>query len=360
VDNQLTHEDMTNAQQLIDGLFARMDQVFLQAKGRYPLYFDGPEIERGIWSKGGSWVGGYWVGLWWLRAKYFDCLDDQQRARAIGVGLRGKLEEDSLNRSMIFWYGAGLSSLWFEDKDTQLLLETAAEKLVADKPNASSFFPIGTAMGGGVSGSHSVTVDTLSSLVQLLRQTGHCELAQQHLNVMIKHCVTTNGIYPALKVIDGHIQGEGVAGDWSRGQAWFMLGLAQAARYWPELYRESAQEIAEYWLVSRGPSIPLNRLSEPMGLKDPSAALIASLAMFNLAGIGSNEEREVWRERASQLLKNLLASPYIEIAPSTARFSGCCYRLIAGPEALVESPWGTFLLIQALCLLTERLSIDEC
>ena len=358
--NQSAQVKIVNTRQVVEGLFARMDELFLQAQGRYPLYFEGPEAKLGIWSKGGSWVGGYWAGLWWLRAKYFECRDDQQRAREICLDLREKLEQDSLNRSMIFWHGAGLASLWFNDQDSQLLLEEAAENLVADKPHASSFFPLGTAMGGGASGSQRVTVDTLSSLVQLLKQTGHSELAQQHLNVMIKHCFTDNGIYPELKIIKGHIQGEGIAGDWSRGQAWFMLGLAQAARYWPERYRKSAEKMAEYWLVSRGVNIPLNRLSEPMGLEDPSAAVIAALAMFNLAAIGTDAERDTWHARASQILKRLLISRHVEIEPSSARFGGCCYRLIAGSEQLVESPWGTFLLLQALCLLTGRLSIDEC
>ena len=349
-----------NTEELIKRLFNRMDELFLQAQGRYPLYCEGSDSKLGTWSKGGSWVGGYWASLWWLRAKYFGCNEDQQRAREICLGLSKKLEQDSLNRSMIFWYGAGLASLWFNDQDSQLLLEKAAEKLVANKPHASLFFPLGAAMGGGASGSQRVTVDTLSSLVQLLKKTGHSSLAQQHLNVLIKHCLTDNGSYPELKVIEGHVQTVGIAGDWSRGQAWFMLGLAQAARYWPELYGVPAVNMAKYWIASRGVNIPLNRLSEPTGLEDPSAAVIASLAMFNLAAIDLGGKQNIWHERASQLLKALSMSDHVETNPSAARFSGCCYRLSAGSEQLVESPWGTFLLLQALCLMTEHLSVDEC
>jgi unsaturated chondroitin disaccharide hydrolase len=205
---------------------------------------------------------------------------------------------------------------------------------------------LGTALGAGGAGQRIITVDGLASLIDLLTYCGiseHTAIARQHSNTLIDACLTETGACHAeARAVNGYFQATDRAGDWSRGQAWAMLGITRAAQQWGEPYSSMAQSACDYWLNSRPQPFPLNRLSEPTGLKDPSATVIAALAMLSLAE--QVTEGEQWRDAAIQQLTAVVQSEYL----NNGIFSGCCYKIKPHQTALVESSWGLFLLLSAL------------
>jgi unsaturated chondroitin disaccharide hydrolase len=57
---------------------------------------------------------------------------------------------------------------------------------------------------------------------------------------------------------------------------------------------------------------------------------------------------------------NGLSNPGADPAHPGGIFSGCCYTTRPGQRQLVESPWGSFLLLAALAILDGDLSPQQC
>jgi len=56
-------------------------------------------------------VRGFWAGLWWRRALISGQEQDKEQALNWSQKLQVWLEEPSINRSFVFWYGSGLGSI---------------------------------------------------------------------------------------------------------------------------------------------------------------------------------------------------------------------------------------------------------
>ena len=334
---------------VLQSLCNRLDKINIQCSENFPLYSIGHHNEWQT-SKGGSWMGGFWTGCWWLRAYVTKNAADYAKAEYLCEKLSDKIHLDSSYRSLIFWYGAALGDVWLQNATAKNLTQQAATALAASYDAKLLCVPLGTALGGGENGKNVVTVDGLASLIDLLNYGGDGEyelIARQHTDTLIAACLTENGAFHSeAHYANGQFQTEGVAGDWSRGQAWAMLGLARASKNWGEPYLSKAQLACNYWLNSRPQPLPLNRLSEPAGLNDPSASVIAALAMLSLAE--QLAEGEKWRALAHQQLIAVVTSEYF----NDGLFGGCCYQIKPQQLALVESSWGIFLLMSALTFRT--------
>lgn len=328
-------------------LLTRLDEIEQQCGDTFPLYSIGNSNEWLV-SKGGSWMGGFWAGCWWLRAYLTKSTADYAKAVAIIEKLGDKIELDSSYRSLIFWYGAALGDVYFQHNAARQIADLAVDALASSYNAQIGCIPLGTALGGGEAGQHTLTVDGWASLIDLLCYGGDDELeliARQHTDMLIAACGTENGAFHSeAHYASGRFHTTDVAGDWSRGQAWAMLGLTRAAKQWGEPYLSLAKSACNYWRNSRPQFPPLNRLSAMTGLHDPSATVIASLAMLSLAEQVADGQQ--WRDLARQQLIALINSEYF----NDGVFSGCCYKIKPQELALVESSWGSFLLLEALHL----------
>ncbi|HVW64059.1 MAG TPA: glucuronyl hydrolase [Nitrosospira sp.] len=365
----LSCEELMRALEL---MIRRMDIIDSGCAGGFPLYSPG---NAGQWvtSAGGSWVGGFWGGWWWLRSRITGAAPDRRRASDICGRLSSKIGADSINRSLIFWYGASLGDLWFGDTGARELARQAAAAIAASYDAKMNCIPLGTGMGGGSEGNQRVTMDTLAALIQLLDRNGHAahrHMVRRHADTLLAACRTQSGAFHAgARFHDGGFRPADRAGAWSRGQAWAMLGLTRAAARWGEPYLAHARSACEYWKHSRPASFPLDRLDKPAP-RDPSSAVIASLAMLSLAALTTDGDR--WHEAAWRQVTAVIRSRYFtgfagndEHAgcggePAPGIFRGCCYETHPGRNELVESAWGSFFLMATISALAGICEPNHC
>lgn len=335
----------------INAIFARLEQIDAECGLGYPLYRTGGGEAWKV-SVSGSWLGGFWAGLWWLRAHCTGHRDDLQKARRIAERLRGQLDSETHHRSLIFWYGAGLGARLLADPKAEELTEQAVQRLAWAFDPVLGCIPLGREMGGGEHGDSRLSIDPLAATLQLFAL--HAEprllgLGRQQLQTSFRACAGTGGAWSSHGHFDqGQWQAGDVPGNWSRGQAWAMLGLETGARLYGEPFRSDGNQAGRYWLDSRGLSIPANRLDQPQGPSDPCAAAMAALALQGWA-IDAIEaegavESEVLRQQAGQLLAAIVRGADFE----EGRFIGHCYRTTATVEQKVESACGSFFLLAAL------------
>ncbi len=341
----------------IDSLLLRLEGIERACGKDFPLYSPGLE-DRWSVSSGGSWLGGFWAGLWWLRARVTGASSDRDKAIRIGQRLVSKLEAPTLNRSMIFWYGLAPGALWFEHLESRQLLDQAGAALAAAFSRALGCIPLGTDMGGGPDGDRRIAIDTLAPTLRLLARHPQCavrDLAGQHLQGTLAACGTWRGAYcGSVHCREERVMPEEQAGLWSRGQAWAMLGLVQAAGLYGEPFLSEARRACEYWLETRPEPLPANRLDHPDAGDDPSAAVIAALAMLGLDG--QPGQLEPWHEHAERLLAAVVRSRYVTVGGATpGLFGGMRYRTREG-EVLVESACSSFFLLAALLVLDGRMA----
>jgi len=370
----LSREEMMNALGL---LVHRMDAIDANCANGFPLYSPGT-TDQWIASPGGSWVGGFWSAWWWLRARLTGSASDQRKASGICQRLSQKISVDSINRSLIFWYGASLGDLWFGDANARKLAAEATVAIGASYDPEMNCIPLGTGMGGGNEGNRRVAIDTLASLIQLFNSSEHNvyhDISRCHADTVLNACRTGSGaLHTHARFTQGILRPAGQAGAWSRGQAWGMLGLSRAAMLWGEPYLTHARTACEYWKRSRPETIPPNWLGQQSGPPDPSSTVIASLAMLSLADMISDGNR--WRRDAHRQISTIIRSPYFtgfqengngrgnensaENRVASGIFWGCCYETRQGAVELVESAWGSFFLMAALCILVDIIEPNHC
>ncbi|MGZ5007459.1 MAG: hypothetical protein ACXWFI_06880 [Methylobacter sp.] len=369
-DNNMTEENLLSLREIMHALklmLHRMDSMNADCMNGYPLYSPGI-TDRWTVSPGGSWVGGFWAGCWWLRARLTGSKADRHRASAIGQRLYGKLSADSINRSMLFWYGAALGDLGFNDANARKLAKEATAALAASYDPKMQCIPLGPDIGGGATGRQHITIDTLAPVSQLFSRYADNKqeyIARSHTDTLLAVCRTGKAaFYAAADYQRGNFIPTGQAGDWSRGQAWAMLGLSRAAACWGEPYLSHALSACEYWRDSRSQWPVPNQLRYPLRLCDPSSTVIASLAMLAIADLIADGEQ--WRTCAHSQITALVRGKYfVELRKkndrdSQAIFWGCCYKTGQDKDELVESAWGNFLLMSALSILAGAIKPDEC
>lgn len=366
----LSREEIMHALEL---MVHRMEVIDSGCANAFPLYSLGT-TDRWVVSSGGSWVGGFWSGCWWLRSRITGSTSDQCKASEICQRLSGKTSGDSINRSLIFWYGAALGDFWFGNATARKLVEESIVAIAASYDPEMNCIPLGTAMGGGKEGSEFITIDTLASLIQLLSYSEHGvyhDISRCHADTLLAACGHGDGAFhTSAHFSHGHFRPTGHAGVWSRGQAWAMLGLCRAAAQWGEPYLTHAHSACEYWRRSRPEPLPPDRLNHPSALCDPSSSVIASLAMLSLSDLMPGDNR--WRAYAHRQITTVVLSQYFTGFQGSSRhqdnkdgaasgiFWGCCYKTSQGKDELVESAWGSFFLMAALCVLVDAVESHHC
>lgn len=356
------------ARQALQALLVRLDFITQSISDRFPVYSPA-DTDNWYTSSGGSWLGGYWPALWWLRAKIkfqqgLSVDQELKTASTLSLRLKAKLNINSAYLSSIFYYGAGLGNIWFDLKEQNNLAITAANKLSESFNEDIKCVPLGIEFGGGKTGSMKLAVDYFAPLIQLLKYSGsdkHIKLAKNHVDTFITYSMENNSsCISEIEYQNGIYNAKDKAGDWSRGQAWALLGLVRAAEVFANLngqtnYRNAASKLFTYWEQTRGNAIPISRLSGSKTEKqyDASAIVIISVALLSLAKLFPENHplAKQFYQSALEKITSVINSRYFILnsddISKEGLFWGGHYQTREGDQ-LVESPWGTFYLAGAL------------
>lgn len=335
-----------------DRLLARLDAVAAECGENFPLHAAEPGQPWRV-SEGGSWTGGFWAACHWLRAALTGSAADRARAAGLCGRLAAKLHAPTGHRAFLFWYGAALGERWCGDAGAAQLARAAAQALGDAWSDELGAIPLGTALGGGPGGEARISIDALAPTLLLLHHHGDDlarHKARRHAQTVLKVCGDGLGAFHAEAAWSGgRWHPAGLAGDWSRGQAWALLGLSTAAVLWHDDHLWArANAAARYWLRTRGEfPPPFRRDGDDPAIPDPVAAVIAARAFVTMARQDAH-----WLGEAQRLLEAVLASPW-RVASATGgrpcdRFVGCCLAPPGSAPMLAETAWGTFLLIELL------------
>ncbi|MFT0179934.1 MULTISPECIES: hypothetical protein [Pseudomonas] len=327
---------------IIEALLEPLARIAQQCDGQFPLYRPDRDTPWKL-SRRGSWLGGFWAALWWRRAQASGDVADVTQARTWSARLAVQLGEPSINRSFVFWYGAGIASRHSCGEQARDLATQAAATLAADFDPQLGGWWLGTGLGAGEPGARILDIDALAPTLALLHaspDSGHWALAHQHLQRCLKSLSEPSGAWAnqALLLPDGRWQ-RNVPGHWARGQAWAMLGLAEAVGRYGGEYAEAACRTCEYWTQHWGAAAAGGRPGTDKA--DPCAIAIASLALLRLCQYLPG--RNAWCELACRQIAGLLTA-----SVRRGCFIGHRYRLDAQRTRLVETPCATFFLIEAL------------
>ncbi|MFJ3250830.1 sugar ABC transporter permease [Streptomyces sp. NPDC086782] len=304
-------------------VLARVAVTRTEVGDRFPLYAD---PDTGTWktTARGSWTGGFWAGLLWLRARYTSDGADRAAARACTARLADWAEADTAARGLIFWYGTV-----FADEDLGLR-ERAARACLNDFIPELGLVPWGSAFGGP---RLTARVDGVPGMVPLLA-AADLEVAHSHLRRHVDLCL---GARP-LRWSWRHDPGAGwiACADpppgWSRGPAWLLLALAEAA------HLPGGDEFSGHAALLTRQLVPPADAAHPEGPRDTSAAAITALALL---GLGH-------RDRAVAVLGTLVGTRLTV----DGRLLDGCYDLATGTAIRQELIWGDFFLAYALAALT--------
>jgi len=329
-------------QRAIAAIFRRMDEIAAQCGDRFPLFRAAADTQWTL-SKRGSWMGGFWAGLWWLKSSVTGNAADRAQAVQWCSRLEALLDEPSVNRSFVFWYGAGLGGRLLDDGTAGQLAQRATQTLLNRFDARLAIWPLGEGMGAGERGRSVLDVDALFPLIALMHAHGGSigsDLARRHLDSCLIHLTDETGAWRSRKGLDvKHIADAQTHPIWPRGQAWAMLGLAEAVRsHGAKRYADAALRACEYWhRQCRAPDEP-----EAWGQPDPSAVAIACVAMFRLWQ--RMPEQQWLHQQSCQHLQALLTPDVVQ----TGQFVGHHYQTRPDTFELVESPCALFFLLEAL------------
>jgi unsaturated chondroitin disaccharide hydrolase len=348
---------------VLAGLLQRVEQTGRVASGRFPMFAD-PQTGEWTWSEDGGWSGGFWPGMLWLAGAATGERRFADLASESAQRLRSRADAPTVLRGFLFWYGAGIASVLAPARRAQAELAiTAARSLAADVDPAAGVLPPGEEDAEMYRWPRpGACIDGMPGTVPLLAfaaaATGEDRLrgiALTHARGLAAFCVRADGSVAQSATYDGQgrligqatIEGSSRDSTWARGQAWAMLGLAQAAHLAGGEFTVTAARVADWYLDH----IPADTVSFwdfddpaiPDAPRDTSAAAIAAASLLKLAALGDGRYRA-----AAERIVDALAERHL------ARHGGLrdgCYDRHQKLAMASELIWGDYFLLEALLAL---------
>lgn len=349
------------------------------AEAGFPHFAD---PETGSWTRtpNGDWTGAFWNGLLWLAARATREGRYRSAARQWARRLRPRARSETVFRGFLFWYGAALGSVLFqEDEAREIALEGASGLAELYNPAARAIpLGIGAEEASDV-GRAEANIDGVPGGTPLLiwaaRQGGDVRLEEMgvaHAQRHIELCVREDGSVCQSASFDPRTGGvrrrythKGVRDDstWARAQAWAMLGFAQAAYWHPQPFLPIARRVSDWWLDH----LPASGVSYwdfddpaiPNSTLDTSATAIAAASLLKLAKLAPGGA-ERYHEGAHRMVAALVSGHLTPVGSDDPRPPGIladgCYNRRIGLATSNELIWGDYFLFESLCGLDGRLA----
>ncbi|WP_433196127.1 hypothetical protein ACQP1G_43355 [Nocardia sp. CA-107356] len=334
------------AEMALDAVLERTAATYAAVGQRFPLYADSAS---GAWTttSKGSWTGGFWAGLLWLRARHTGSQPDRSVAAEVTGRLAHWVDADTSTRGLILWYGTALAG---DGGAAEALRDAAARACLAGFDDELGVLPWGSAFGGE---RLSARVDGVPGVVPLLGSIAGAgrAVARSHLDTHLRLWQAEPVGRPAWWWVDGAwVPSISPRAGWSRGRAWLLLALADAAWYLDRDYRVVAERLVDIGL----PLVPgAEAVSD--AVPDTSAAAIEAVALLKLAAVQEVPRHAVrLRGRATDIVGRLVATHLSGrggARPPGMLLDGC-YDLDRGSATAHELIWGDYFLALALAIHT--------
>ncbi|MEU0194287.1 sugar ABC transporter permease [Streptomyces afghaniensis] len=309
----------------LESVLGRVAFTLTEAGDRFPLFADS---RSGEWTTTGrgSWTGGFWAGLLWLRARHTGQETDREAAMRFTGRLTDWVEADTATRGLIFWYGTALA----DTREAAALRARAARACRDAYDSELGLVPWGSAFGGP---RLLARVDGVPGMVPLLASVDP-PAARSHLHRHLELCVGQGPSCWSWRYARpaGWAPCDDPPPGWSRGRAWLLLAVADAA------HRLDTDDLAEaVGPLLQEPAVPPADAAHPDGPLDTSAAAITAVALLKLGH----------REQAVALLDELVGTH----VTADGRLLNGCYDLATGMATRHELVWGDYFLAYALAAL---------
>ncbi|MEU2896034.1 sugar ABC transporter permease [Streptomyces sp. NPDC001273] len=309
----------------LESVLGRVAVTLTEVADRFPL-FANPGDGRWTTTGRGSWTGGFWAGLLWLRARRTGQETDREAAMRFTGRLADWVDADTATRGLIFWYGTALA-----DTPEAAALRARAARACRDAYDAElGLVPWGSAFGGP---RLLARVDGVPGMVPLLASVDP-RVASSHLHRHLELCAGEGPLCWSWRYERpvGWAPCDDPPRGWSRGRAWLLLAVADAA------HRLETDDLAEaVGRLLQEPAVPPADAAHPDGPLDTSAAAITAVALLKLGH----------RDQAVALLGELVSTH----VTADGRLLNGCYDRSSGTATQHELVWGDFFLAYALAAL---------
>jgi unsaturated chondroitin disaccharide hydrolase len=349
----------------------RIDETGAAGLDGFPHFGD---PETGIWteSKDGDWTGGFWNGMCWLaahatsREQYGDWASEWTRK------LAPRATSDTVFRGFLFYYGAALGAILFEDESAREIALAGARGLDESFHEVAGVLPLGDAAeeASDVGGTEA-SIDTVQGAALLvwagreLGESRYIEHAVRHGHRIADFCLRDDGSVVQSASFDPS-SGEqtrrythkGIRHDsvWGRAQAWAMIGYAVLEAWAPgHGFLALGQRVADWWIANApadhvvywdfdDPAIPETN-------RDTSATGIAAASLLKLADLADGADAERYRA-AAEATVSALVRDYVD---ERGILGGGCYNRRLELATDNELVWGSYYLFEALNVLSGKL-----
>lgn len=359
----------------IDRMVTRVRKTAESEPNGFPHYSD--DFGRWVCTSDGDWTGGFWVGLLWLSYAYTKDEKFLSWARKWMRLLRPRISSETVFRCFLFYYGAALGDILFEDREAREIAIEGASGLAKLYNPSAKLIPLGSAAEeAGNVGLDNTNVDGVMSIALLsyaADKTGDQNLRRIGVEHALSHidlCILQNGAViqsarfnPQNGQLIERYTHKGYSNNsvWARAQAWAMLGYALAAHYAPDVKKfiDTAVKVHNWWIEN----VPndyvaywdFNDPRIPATLKDTSATAIAAASLLKMSHlVPENHLKNRYYSHAIKtidaLIKYLTPVDKNDDRPVGMLTCGCYNRRIA-LATNNELVWGNYYLLESLLTL---------
>jgi len=365
----------------LDRMLYRIDRTLETVHDVFPHFAD---PESGLWTTtlDGDWTGGFWIGLLWLSYKVTNNNKYLEKAHQMVEKLRKRAISETVFRCFLFYYGAAIGSILFNDKLAEEIALEGAEGLSNLYNPVARIIPLGSyaeeANNVGISESNVDGTMSIALLGWASKTTGdkkYIEIGVEHVKRCIDFFVREDGSIcqsasfdPSTGDLKRRYTHKGYSDNstWSRAQAWAMLGLALAAKWCPEneLFLKTAVKVADWWIKNVPADFvafwDFNDPAIPNTQKDTSATAIAASSLLKLSKLVNDEShKKLYQYYAEETIKSLVSNYLTPITRSDKRIPGMltcgCYNKKIGLATNNELIWGDYYLFESLLNLANEL-----
>ncbi len=365
----------------IGRMLERVDATAEAVGESFPLSAD---PATGVWltSPDGRWTGGFWVGLLWLARQASGLARYREAAEGAMRRLEGRLRLDNVLNGLVFYYGAALGALLDSSAAGADLGQRGARALALTFRPAMGIIPLGHDSGSLTADAGAETnIDGVPGMSLLLwaasefGDTSLGEMGAEHVRRHIELCMRPDGSLYQAALVDPESgalvrqytpRGYAEGSTWARAQSWGLLGFVQAYAWTRNpLFMDAAMRAADWWLDAVPPSLvafwDFDDPAIPATERDTSATAMTAAALLKigqLAPLPAQRARysDAGAATACALVEGYLTPTHAGDNRSRGILTEGCWQRNQQMSARHELIWGDYFLLEALLMLTGRLT----